>query len=142
MAQSSFCIDLIFTDQSNLIVDSDVHLSLHSNFHHQITYCKLNFNIKYPLPYEHLVWDYNKANVESIKESIESVNWELTFSNKSVHKQVSIFNETLMNTFSKFTTNKPFDDRELLWINGFVESKIKWKTQFHNTYAKKGYKFN
>ena len=47
-----------------------------------------------------------------------------------------------MNTFSKFTTNKPFDDRELLWINGFVESKIKWKTQFHNTYAKKGYKFN
>ena len=94
-------------------------------------------NIKYPLPYEHLVWDYNKANVESIKESIESVNWELTFSNKSVHKQVSIFNETLMNTFSKFTTNKPFDDRELLWINGFVESKLNGKPSFITHMLKK-----
>ena len=139
---SSFCIDLIFTDQSNLIVDSGVHPSLHSNSHHQITCCKLNLNIKYPPPYEHLVWDYNKANVESIKKSIESVNWELMFSNKIVRKQVSIFNETLMNIFSKFTTNEPFDDRDLLWINNFVESKIKWKTQLHNTYAKNGYKFN
>ena len=27
-----------------------------------------------------LVGDYNKANVESIKKSIDSVNWELMFS--------------------------------------------------------------
>ena len=93
LPQTSSCIDLIFTDQPNLIVDSDVHPSLHSNCHHQITYCKFNLSIEYPPPYEHLVWDCNRANVEGIKGPIESVNWEVMFNNKSLHKQVSIVNE-------------------------------------------------
>ena len=37
LPQTSSCSDLIFTDQPNLIVDSRVHPSLHSNDHHQIT---------------------------------------------------------------------------------------------------------
>ena len=91
-----FFLFLIFTDQTNWIVDSGVHPSLHSNCHHLIMYCKLNLNIKYPPPYLCLVWDYNKANVESIKKSIVSVNWELMFSNTSAHKQVSFSNEGLI----------------------------------------------
>ena len=55
LPQTSSSIDLIFTDQPNLIVDSDVYPSLHSNCHHQITYCKLNLSIEYPPPYERLV---------------------------------------------------------------------------------------
>ena len=31
---SKSCIDLIFTPQPNIIMDSGVHSSLHSNFHH------------------------------------------------------------------------------------------------------------
>ena len=52
LPNSSSCTDLISTDQSYLIIDSGVHLSLHPNCHHQITYCKLNLFIKYPCPYE------------------------------------------------------------------------------------------
>ena len=84
MPQSSSCFDLLFIDQPNSIVDSGVHPSLHSNCHHQITYCTFNLNIKCPPSYERLVWDYNKAYVEGIKKSIESVNWELMFSNKNI----------------------------------------------------------
>ena len=62
-----FFLFLIFTDQTNWIVDSGVHPSLHYNCHHQIMYCKPNLNIKYPPPHECLVWDYNKANVEILK---------------------------------------------------------------------------
>ena len=117
---------------------------LHSNCHHLITYCKLNLNIEYPAPYECLVWDYNRANVEGIKKSIESVDWEMMFNNKSVHKQVSIFNEILMNIFSNFTPNKlvTFDDRDPPWMNDFVKSKIKWKNQLYKIYTKNGYKCN
>ena len=106
-------------------------------------YCKFILNIKYPPPYKHLAWNYKKANVESIK-NIESVNWKLMFINKSVLKQVSIFNETLMNIFSNFTPNKlvTCDDRDPPWMNDFVKSKIKWKNQLYNTYAENGYKFN
>ena len=53
------------------------------------------------------------------------------FNNKSVQKQVSIFNEILMNLFSNFTPYKLviFDDSDLPWMNDFVKSKIKWKNQ-------------
>ena len=126
LPQTSSCTDLKFTDQPTLIVDSCAHPALQSNCHHQITYCKINLNVEYPPPYEGLVWDYNRANVDGIKKSIDSVNWEVMFNNKSVHKQVSVFNEVLMNIFSNFTSNKlvTFDDRDSPW-NDFVKSEIK-----------------
>ena len=91
-----------------------------------------------------MVWDYNRANVEGIKKSIESVNWELMFSNRSVHKQVSIFNETLLNIFSNFNLNKlvTFDERNPDCMNDFIKSKIKWKNQLWEIYTKNGYKCN
>ena len=37
------CIDLIVTDQPNIILDSGTRASLDPYCHHQITYCKVNF---------------------------------------------------------------------------------------------------
>ena len=39
---SSSCIDLIFINQNDFIMDSGVHASLHPNCPHQIVYAKLN----------------------------------------------------------------------------------------------------
>ena len=47
LPHSSSCIDLIFTDQPNYVIDCGTHLSLHPNCHHQITFCKLNLKIEY-----------------------------------------------------------------------------------------------
>ena len=99
LPSSSSCIDLIFTDQPSLVVSSGAHPSLHANCHHQITYCKLNLKIEYPPPYQHLVWNFKKANITSIRKAILTVNWEFLFFKKSVLEQVSIFNNTLMNIF-------------------------------------------
>ena len=55
LPNSLSCIDLIFTDQPNLVVDSGVHPSLYPNCHHQIIFCKFNLMIKYPPSCEHLV---------------------------------------------------------------------------------------
>ena len=71
---SSSCIDLIVTDQPSLVVSSGAHPSLHANCHHQITYCKLNLKIGYPPPYQHLVWNFKKANITSIRKAILTVN--------------------------------------------------------------------
>ena len=91
-----------------------------------------------------MVWDYNRANVEGIKKSIDYFNWEVMFNNKSAHNQVSIFNEIFMNIFSNFTPNKfvTFDDRDPPWMNDFVKSKIKWENQLYKTDTKNGYKCN
>ena len=90
LSKFSSCIDLIFTNQPNSIVSCGTHSTLNSKCHHQIVHCKVNLNIEYPPPYEQLVWNYIKANTESIKKSSESV---------TVIKQVSIFNENIINIF-------------------------------------------
>ena len=51
---SSSCIDLIFINQSNFIMDSGVHASLHPNCYHQIEYAKLSLKIEYSPLYEWL----------------------------------------------------------------------------------------
>ena len=56
LAVSFSSIDLIFTDQPNVVVDIGPHSSVHTNCHHQITYCNLNLMIFYPPPQERLVW--------------------------------------------------------------------------------------
>ena len=103
---SSLCINLIFIDQLKLVVDSGVHPSFHTNCHHQITYCNINLMIVYSPPYERLVWDYIRANESVINAALNKVDWEFLFSNKSVTKQVIIFNQSVMNVFSNFVPNK------------------------------------
>ena len=41
-------IDLIFTSQPSLVIESGVHSSLHANCHRQITFAKFNLNAIYP----------------------------------------------------------------------------------------------
>ena len=45
LINSSSCIDLIFINQSDFIMDSGPHASFHPNCHHQILYAKLNLKI-------------------------------------------------------------------------------------------------
>ena len=80
MPQSFFSFDLVFTDQLEelIVVSLNFYILIASI---RLRIAKLSFNIKYRPLYKHLVLDYNKANVGSIKKSIDSVNWTLMFSN-------------------------------------------------------------
>ena len=131
LPHSNACIDLIFTDRPILAVNCGTKSSLNSKCHLRITHCKLNINIEYPCPYERLAWDYKKAHIDNIKNSIKSVNLEFLLNNKTVNRQVAIFNETIINNFYNFVPNKlvTFNDRDPPWMNDFVKNKIKWKHQ-------------
>ena len=126
---SSSCIDLIFTDQPNLSVNSGVHASLHPNCHHQIVHTSFNLSISYPPPYQHLIWDYKKADSEKIRKAFDLVNWERLFSNKDINRQVSILNETILNIFSNYVPNKyiTINDKNPIWMNKIIKLKIKAK---------------
>ena len=63
---SSSCIGLIFTSQTNLEIESGAHSSLHANCHHQITYVKFSLNVIYPPPYEREVSHYKLVNSDCI----------------------------------------------------------------------------
>ena len=47
----SSCVDLTFTSQANMLIESGMHPYQHSNFHHQIIYLKFDVQIFYPPPY-------------------------------------------------------------------------------------------
>ena len=91
LESSSSCIDLIFTTQPNLVVESGVHPSLHPNCHHQIVFAKFNLQIYYPPPYPREIWHYKQANTELIRRSITDFNWDRAILNNDVNEKVFIF---------------------------------------------------
>ena len=72
LENSSSCIDLISTSQSNLVVESGVHPSLHPNCHHQVVFAKFNLMISYPPLYSREVWHYREANTDLIRRAISN----------------------------------------------------------------------
>ena len=112
---SSSCIDLIFTDQPNLVNDCGTHLFLHPNCHHQIIYCKMDLRFVYSASYQRLIWDFKRANTDSIRKAIKMVDWLFMFLNKTVHEQVSVCNNKLFNILSNYIRlkYKTIDDRDL-----------------------------
>ena len=129
---SSSCIDLIFTDQPSL-VNNEVHASLHSSCHHQIIHCTFNLNIVYPPSYRRLLWNYKKADVSKIQKALKLVNWDRLFDNKNVDSQVFILNDIMLNIFRNLVPNKyvTFDDKDPVWMNENIKSKIKAKNKLY-----------
>ena len=119
-------------------MNSGVHSSLHPNCHHQIIHAKFNLKIFYPPPYERVVWHYQDANNDLIQRSISQFNWERAFSNKGVNKQISIFNETILNIITNFISHetKIFNDREPPWTNNKVKTMIQEKNKIYQLYLK------
>ena len=83
---SSSCMDLIFTSQVNLVIESGVDSSLHQNCHHQITYVKFHLNVIHPPPYGKEVWHYKLANSDCTQHAIANFDWEKAFHNFDVNK--------------------------------------------------------
>ena len=127
------CTDLVFTSQENLVVNSGVHSSLYPNCHHQIVFCNFNLKIYCPLPYEGLIWKYEKANADLIKRAIRDFDWENKLSFIGTNDQVALFNEIIVNIMSNFFPNKTmiFDDRDPPWLNKNIKYMITYKNAIY-----------
>ena len=115
----SSCIDLIFTNQPNIDLESGDHSSLHLKCHRQIIYSKLNLKTDYLSQYTCEIWDYFKAETDLINRSIENVYSSNLFLGKNVHEQMQIFNQTILNIFHNFIPNKTIlcNNRDPPWIS-------------------------
>ena len=95
------CIDLVITDQPNLILDSGTRVSLDPYCHHQITYCKVNFRIPPPPPLDRKIWHFNWANLAAIKKSMANFPWfEQLNLNMDINWQVKTFTEIFLKIYS------------------------------------------
>ena len=89
-----------------------------------------------------MVWDYKKANVDCIKKSLNSVDWDFVFSNKNVHQQAQYLDKVLMNVFTNYIPNKliTIDDKDQPWMNDEIRNKIKERDLLYQQLKK--YKLN
>ena len=133
---SSSCIDLVSTDQPNLSVNSEVHASLYPNCHHQIVHTKFNLNTYYLPPYQRLILHYKKEDSGKIRKALDSLNWERLFNKMDIDAQVAVFNETLLNVFRNYVSNKyvTIDDKDSVLFNETTKLKNKAKNNMYNKY--------
>ena len=141
MGDSKSCIELIFTDQPNLIIESGVHRSLHEHCHHQIVYGKLSVsNVALP-PYTRRIWHYDKADFVSIIKSIKMFHW-CEHLNKIAcpNEQVKLLNEVLLNIYSIFIPNqgKTIRPHQAPWITQTVKKFLRKKNHAYKNFVKNG----
>ena len=141
MGDSKSCIDLIFTDQPNLIIESGVHPSLHEQCHHQIIYGKISVsNIALP-PYRRRIWYYDKADFVAIMKSIEMFRWHEHLDNVICpNEQVELLNEVLLNIYSNFIPNivKTIRPRQAPWVTQTVKNFLRKKNRAYKNFMRKG----
>ena len=133
----SSCINLLLTSQPNLLMESGVHSSLHSNCHHQIIYARFNLKIYYPPRYEREIWHYKKTNIDLIQQAIREFNWERAFHRKNINAKVSISNNTINNVLSNFIPHETItcDHKKPTWFNKNVINLIKNKSIFYKSHT-------
>ena len=141
IGESKSCIDLIFTDQPNLVIESGVHPSLHDQCHHQIVYGKLSVsNIALP-PYNRKIWYYDKADFVDIMKSIEMFRWHEHLDKISCpNEQVKLLNEVLLNIYSNFIPNKvkTIKPRQAPWITQSVKNFLRKKNRAYKSFVRNG----
>ena len=75
-----------------------------------------------------------------MRKALDSVNWERFFDSKNINEQVIALNETILNVFRNYVPNKyiTVDDKDPVWMNEIIKSKIKTKNRLFNQYIQNG----
>ena len=123
-----------------LISESGVYASLFPRCHRQIIYAKINLKIYYPPPYEKLLWDYSKANITNIRESLSQINWVNDLRDLNVNDQVDYLTNCISNVFTNFVPNKIITckDKYPPWITEDINNLCYNKAKIYENNIKNG----
>ena len=136
------CIDIILTDQPNLVLNCGVRPSLDPLVKHQITFCKLNFKIPPPPKHDRKVWHFKKAKSDSIKDAMKAFPWRQRFAPLTdTSDQVELLNNTILNIMSNFVPNeiKKYRPSEPAWFNKDIRYRLKKQNKLYHTFRKNSY---
>ena len=128
---SMSCIDLIFCNNLNVISKHGVDVTIFDKCHHDIIYGKINICVPLPPAYVCEVWDYRKANVETIKKAISNFNWNKAFENLAIDEKVVLLNQTLLNIFRNYIPNKKIkcDYQQPPWMTNKTKNLLKERSK-------------
>ena len=128
----------IFTSQPNIVVESGVHSSLHSNCHHQTIFGKFYLKIYYQPPYLIEFWHYKEANADLIKRAINNFIWVKAFSNTNSKETFSLFNKTILNILNNYILHETIicGDKDSPWFTSRIKLLIENKDNIRKNYER------
>ena len=137
---SMSCIDLIITDQPNLFADYGVHPSLDEHCQHQIVYGKMNISIPSPPPYKRTIWDYSKANMQSIRNDLQAIDWHTRFDALGSEEMTEVFTASIYATMTSYIPNRVVKccDKDPPWITPRIKTAIKRKQRVYRNFCQRG----
>ena len=132
--------------EPNTISNYGVDVSTFDKCHYNIIFGKINISVPFPPVYVGEVWAYSMwkcANVENIKKAISYFNWSIALENLSVDERVEQLNESLLDIFRNYISNKKIkcDYRQPPWINDNIKSSLKQRSKLTKIYYKNGLSF-
>ena len=138
--ESMSCIDLIITHQPNMFADYGVHPSLDIYCQHQVIFGNLNMSLPSPPPYKRTVWHYSKANVQSIRNTINNVNWVKSLNPLTPSEMVDHFTKTLYAIMSRYLPNETIkiNDKDPPWLTSELKTAIKRKHRLYRRFIRRG----
>ena len=134
------CIDHIFTNQRNTIIDSGVIPSPDPFCKHSIIYGKINLSLPSPPPYKRVIWEYNNSDVLQISESLSSIDWHLIFKDKTADEMVDLFQTKFLATMNSFIPNKilTINDRDAPWVTPEVKTVLRKNKRVFKRWINRG----
>ena len=123
----STCIDHIFTNQRNTIIDSGTLPSTDPFCKHSIIYGKINLSLPSPPPYKRKIWQYYKANISQIRESLSLINWHFLFSDKNSDQMCELFQDKFLQIMNSFIPNKiaTINEKHAPWVTSEVKTALR-----------------
>ena len=127
--KSQTCIDLILTNHSSIIINTEV-LPPFCSDHCSIT-AEVNFKTYKAQAYKQTIWKYNNANKIALNEKLIATDWSFINNSNDIDYINEKFNNTLLAaandcipkvTFTRRPSDKP-------WVNNEIRSQMRQRNR-------------
>ena len=140
LPNSAPCIDLIFTAETNFVTASGVLPSLFPRCHHQLIFAKKSLTTFFPPAYGRRIWDFSRANVNAIRQAVNSVDWDRASNGLNIDERVKFLTECVLNVFYNFVSNKiiTIRSKDTLWMTPEIKRMVLEKAKIYQRNVKHG----
>ena len=130
--KSSTCIDLIITNHPAIITDTNVLPPFHSD--HCTVTTEVTFKTYKSLAYKKTIWKYDDANLQSIKNKFDSVDWSFINDNDNINLSNEKFNTILTETAEEFIPKVSFTYRpnEKPWMDSVIRKHMRQRDRLYH----------
>ena len=107
---------------------------------HNIIHGKIDYHIPSPPKYRRKVWDYNKSDINAIRNDVRCTNWFNVFKGLNVDEMIDIFTDKLLHIADSHIPSKVItvDDKESPWVTPEVRCAIIRNKRIYKNWIKRG----